>query len=117
MDEIMYGKLKAEEHKRIVFTLTSLKPLEGAAATPAQYEATGRLSVAGVTNTITMPVSITQAQDGRIRVAGSVGTKMTDFGIPPPSPSLPGVTIKTGDEVTLKFEWWVKPTQRASAAK
>jgi hypothetical protein len=42
---------------------------------------------------------------------------MTDFGISPPSPSLPGVTIKTGDEVTLKFEWWVKPTQRASAAK
>ena len=28
---------------------------------------------------------------------------MTDFKIEPPSPSLGGVSIKTGDEVTLRF--------------
>lgn len=113
MDEIMYGKLKTEEHKRITFTLISLAPKTqpGAPTMPGEYEAKGLLTVAGVTNTMTMPVSIAPAADGRIRITGSVATKMTDFGITPPSPSVGGMSIKTGDDVKLKFEWWIKPTK------
>ena len=109
MDEIMYGKLKTEEYKRITYTLTSLVP-KGAA-----YEAVGQLGVAGVTNTITMPVAIAPAADGKIKISGSLGVKMTDFGITPPAPSVGGLSIKTGDEVKLRFEWWVKPVQPLNA--
>jgi hypothetical protein len=119
MDEIMYGKLKAEEHKRITFTLSSLAPKPQAAAgtISAQYEATGQLSVAGVTNTITMPVSIAPVADAKIQITGSFASKMTDFGITPPSPSVGGMSIKTGDDVKLRFEWWIKPAQPANVAK
>jgi hypothetical protein len=42
---------------------------------------------------------------------------MTDFKITPPSPSFGGVSIKTGDEVTLSFVWWVNRVGAAEAAK
>jgi hypothetical protein len=109
MDEIMYGKLLEPANKRITYTLTSLIPKaqqsEGTAS--FLYEATGNLCVAGVTNVVTMPVTVSPDPAGTIQFAGSVKVKMTDFKIDPPSPSLGGVSIKTGDEVTLRFVWWV----------
>ena len=104
MDEIMYGKLLEPTNKRITYTLTSLtlKEPPREVTDPFLYEATGNLCVAGVTNAITMPVSVLPDADGWIQFAGSVKVKMTDFKIEPPSPSLGGVSIKTGDEVTLQ---------------
>ena len=119
MDEIMYGKLLEPTNKRITYTLTSLtlkEPSRGATE-PYLYEATGNLCVAGVTNAITMPVTVLPDADGRIQFAGSVKVKMTDFKIEPPSPSLGGVSIKTGDEVTLRFVWWANRVGAAPAAK
>jgi hypothetical protein len=109
MDEIMYGKLLDQTNKRITYTLTSLKLKEQPRELTAPYlcEATGNLCVAGVTNVITMPVAVLPDAAGRIQFSGSVQVKMTDFKITPPSPSLGGVSIKTGDEVTLRFVWWV----------
>ena len=109
MDGIMYGKLLDQTNKRITYTLTSLtlKEQPRQTADPVLYEATGNLCVAGVTNVITMPVTVLPDAAGRIQFAGSVKVKMTDFKISPPSPSLGGVSIKTGDEVTLVFVWWV----------
>jgi hypothetical protein len=117
MDEIMYGKLLASARNRITFTLTSLTPKEqpGGATAPFLCEATGNLCVAGVTNAITLPVHVSPDPGGPIQFAGSVKVKMTDFKIEPPSPSLGGVSIKTGDEVTLRFIWWVKRVGEAKA--
>jgi hypothetical protein len=119
MDEIMYGKLLAEEHKRLIFTLTSLaltnSPRESGG--PVEYEAKGSLLVAGQTNTVTLPVSMVPASDGKLQFTGSVKVKMTDFNITPPAPSAAGVVIRTGDEVTLRFSWWVKPVAGANATK
>ena len=119
MDEIMYGKLLEPANKRISYTLTSLTLKEKPSETtnPWLYEATGNLCVAGVTNAITMPVSVSLDPAGGIQFAGSVKAKMTDFKIEPPSPSLAGVSIKTGDEVTLKFVWWVKRVGEAPAGR
>ena len=119
MDEIMYGKLLDQTNKRITYTLTSLmlKEQPRQMADPFLYEATGNLCVAGVTNVITMPVAVLPDASGRIQFAGSVKVKMTDFKITPPSPSLGGVSIKTGDEVTLRFIWWVKRVDPAQAGK
>lgn len=119
MDEIMYGKLLEPTNKRITYTLTSLtlkEPSRGA-TDPYRYEAAGSLCVAGVTNAITMPVAVLPDADGRLQFAGSVKVKMTDFKIEPPSPSLGGVSIKTGDEVTLRFSWWVQRVGAAQVAR
>jgi len=46
-----------------------------------------------------------------------VKVKMTDFKITPPAPSLAGVSIETGDEVTLRFVWWVNRVNTGQAAR
>jgi type II secretory pathway pseudopilin PulG len=119
MDEIMYDKLREENNKRITYTLTSLtlKEKSREMTDPYQYEATGNLTVAGETNVITMPVAVSLDPSGRIQFAGSVKVKMTDFKITPPSPSFGGVSIKTGDEVTLSFAWWVNRADTKQAAR
>jgi hypothetical protein len=119
MDEIMYGKLRGDEFKRITYTLSSLRVKEQPGATTASlhWEAVGSLGVAGVTNTVTMPIAISPAADGKIQFTGEIGVKMTDFNIKPPAPSFGGLSINTGDAVTLKFSWWVKPSTRLEAAK
>ena len=119
MDEIMYGKLRDQANKRITYTLTSLtlKEQPHEMTDPYQYEATGKLAVAGVTNVIIMPVAVLPDPAGRIQFAGSVKVKMTDFKITPPSPSFGGVSIKTGDEVTLSFVWWVNRVNPGQAAR
>jgi polyisoprenoid-binding protein YceI len=119
MNEIMYGKLLAPANPRITYSLTSLTLKEEPRdVTEAfRYEAAGILAVAGVTNVITMSVTALPDVAGRIQFAGSTKVKMTDFKIAPPSPSFGGVSIKTGDEVTLSFVWWVNRVGAAEAVK
>ncbi len=119
MDEIMYTKLRAEDFRRISYTLSSLN-LDGqvpSSGTSFLYQATGNLCVAGETNVITMPVTASPTADGKIQFAGSVRVKMTGFKITPPAPSFGGLSIKTGDEVTLRFVWSVKPVEGLEARK
>jgi len=107
MDNIMYEKLLEADHKRITYTLTelTLKEAPKAPELPYQFEAKGELCVAGVTNKITMPVTVTIPEADTVKFAGSVTVKMTDFKVDPPAPSLALGLIKTGDEVKLFFEW------------
>jgi hypothetical protein len=116
MDDIMYEKLKAQEFPRIFYRLTELTLKEPAKSKDAPYvfDAKGELAVAGVTNTISMPVNITPLGEGRLRVTGSVGVKMTDFKIEPPAPALALGMIKTGDDVKLIFDWTVAQRKAAN---
>lgn len=116
MDDIMYGKLLVEKNPRILFNLAELTLKETAKAKDQPYvcEAKGDLVVAGVTNKIVMPVNILPLGDTKLKVSGETKVKMTDFKIDPPNPGVGGISIKTGDEVTLKFEWMVG--QRAAPA-
>jgi polyisoprenoid-binding protein YceI len=105
MDNIMYEKLKMEEHKEVTFALGTLT-LKEVKDGVYQCEAEGDLTVAGVTKKITMPVEVSVPEENRLKFAGKVDVKMTDFGIEPPAPSIAGVgLLKTGDEVKLTFEW------------
>lgn len=115
MDNIMYEKLLEADHKRITFTLTelTLKETLKTAADAYQFEAKGELVVAGVTNLITMPVMATVLGENKIKFAGSVAAKMTDFKVEPPTKL--GV-FKTYDEINLFFEW-VATKKTAPAAK
>jgi len=116
MDEIMYGKLQAGKFSRITYTLDSVSVGSadpGTQHTALVLQAKGSLGIAGVTNSITMPVYVSPGADGRIQFSGIARTKMTDFKIEPPEPA--GMGIKTGDDVTLKFWWWVKPAAKPGA--
>jgi polyisoprenoid-binding protein YceI len=117
MDEIMWEKLKAQQSPKIQFRLSELTLKEPAASKDAPYncEAKGELTVAGVTNKLTMPVQITPLGDKKVKISGTTTVKMTDFKIEPPNPI--GFGIKTGDDVKLIFTWMLaqKPDAAASA--
>jgi hypothetical protein len=107
MDNRMYDALREADNKRITYTLTelNLKEAPKTAEAPYQFEAKGELCVGGVTNKITMPVNVTVLGENKVKFAGTVTVKMTDFKIEPPALTVLGLGIKTGDDVKLFFEW------------
>ena len=115
MDEVMYEKLKMQEAPKIIFHLTELTLKEPAKGKddPYVFEAKGDLAVAGVTNSISMPVNVLPLGDKKLKISGTVSVKMTDFKIEPPAPKIALGMIKTGDDVKLIFEWMLQ--QRAAA--
>lgn len=107
MDEVMQEHMKANEFPRITYTLSELKILK-AEGGGLQGESVGNLTVSGVTNKITMPVTITKVDDERLKITGKVDLKMTSFKIQPPQPKLAMGLIKTGDDVKVAVEWLVR---------
>lgn len=106
MDEVMQEHMEEPKFKRIEYKLIELKPKSAPGTTgPLEFEAVGLLTIHGVTRTNTMPVTI-EKLDGQIKVTGKTPLKMTDFGVKPPAPTILGMSpIKTGDDITVSFEW------------
>ena len=117
MDEVMWDKLKMKEHARIVFQSSELilKEMPKSKDAPYLFEAKGRLSVAGVTNTISMPINVLPLGDKKLKITGTTTVKMTAFGIDPPAPKIALGAIKTGDEVKLLLEWMLGPVKPPAA--
>ncbi len=107
MDDIMYGKLKAQQQPRITYRLTELtlkEPAKGKDA-PYVFDSKGELQVAGVTNTVSFPVNILPVPDKKLKVTGTTSVKMSDFKVEKPVVDLVVGKIITGDEVKLTFQW------------
>jgi polyisoprenoid-binding protein YceI len=104
MDTVMYEHLKQKDYPRIEYRLTelTLKEAPKSPEAPALFDSKGELSVAGVTNKVQMPVSVTRVGKDKLKFSGSTSVKMTSFGIQPPT--LIGV-LSTGDDVKIAFEW------------
>jgi polyisoprenoid-binding protein YceI len=115
MDAVMYDAMKQEKFPKIEYRIVELKPKAPATGTSSQFDATGSLTVAGVTRTNVMPVTIERTEKTKLKVTGVASIKMTDFGIKPPSPDVPGLSsiIKTGDDVKITFEWTTAPSDAA----
>ena len=102
MDKKMREALKADDHKEIRYEMTDVAIEPAATAGVYQLKAKGNLTLAGAQRPIDIAVEGTQLADGTIRFVGSTVVKMSDFGIKRPSAALG--TIKTGDDVTVRFE-------------
>ena len=106
MDAVMQEHMKFEQFKAIEYKVLELTPKAGAAG---QFEAKGALTVAGITRTNTMPVTFERVEN-KLKITGTATIKMTDHGIKPPAPEIAGISlIRTGDDLTLKFEWVTEP--------
>jgi hypothetical protein len=116
MDNIMHDASKQSASADIGYKLKTLvlKAKPEAASEPWEFDSVGDLDVAGKTKKVAMPVKMSRAKDGKVHVQGSVKVKMTDFGVKPPAPKIPGMIIATGDEVTLTINW---RTEEKSQAK
>lgn len=103
MDELMHDALEARAHPAIEYRLTAASVAGGAGGATTRLATRGRLTIAGETREVPMEVEVTRQADGRLVVRGSIPLAMTDFGVEPPTAMLG--TIKTGDRVTVGFEW------------
>ena len=104
MDSVMYEHIKQKDHPRIEYRLTemTLKEAPKTPDAPFLFDTKGELAVAGVTNKVQMPVSMTRVGKDQLKFTGSTSVKMTSFGIQPPT--LIGI-LSTGDDVKITFEW------------
>ncbi|HWX20221.1 MAG TPA: YceI family protein [Candidatus Binatia bacterium] len=114
MDEVMYDKMKSAANPRITYHSTELvlKEAPKSKDLPYVFDSKGELAVAGVTNTISMPVNVLPLGDKKLKISGSTTLKMSDFKVE--APVLIGI-LSTGDPVKLSFEWPVQQKQAPAA--
>ncbi|MGA1977870.1 MAG: YceI family protein [Bacteroidales bacterium] len=103
MDKKAYSALKTNVFPDIIFRMTSLT---GVTSGNRKFSGSikGDLSIAGKTNTVSIPLSGTlSGMNGinKIDIYGEVRLKMSDFDIS--APVLMMGALKTGDEITVSF--------------
>jgi polyisoprenoid-binding protein YceI len=103
MDRNAFKALKTDKNPQIKYVLKDIKSGQG-----NTWTATGDITIAGVTKTITMPVTVNQ-QGNVLEFSGSISTKLTEFKIDPPTAMLG--TIKTGNDVKLSFSAKFNPSK------
>ncbi|HEY9000636.1 MAG TPA: YceI family protein [Mucilaginibacter sp.] len=93
--------LKADKFPEITFILDEPIANICCGLSPYSIMASGRLTIAGVTREVTMPMKITFSEDKKMMIDGTYEVKMTDYGIAPPS-VLWGI-VKAKDLITISF--------------
>jgi polyisoprenoid-binding protein YceI len=105
MDKNAYKALKADANPVISFT-ASAGSVSGSEAAGYQIKSTGKLTIAGTTRDEEIVAFCKVNPDKSITVTGSTKISMKDFGMTPPSFMMG--TIKTGNDVVLKFNLTLK---------
>ena len=95
MNEHLQEAMESPEHPQIVFELREYG-LAGSAA-----EASGSITIHGVTRPITLEIQLIESADG-VRGVGRTEVDMTEFGVTPPSVML-GL-LNVGEVVTIDFD-------------
>ena len=109
MNEVMHGALNAQKHKYARYSLKNIKVAEAKrkAGEPLVFDTKGMLSVNGKSAPVSMQITIAKGEGDKLKVSGKTKLKMSQFGITPPAPKIALGLIKTGDEVSVEFNWFV----------
>jgi len=118
MDDSMWKKLKLKEFPNIFYypSELSLKEPPKSKDAPYLFDSKGDVVVAGVTNTVSMPVSVLPMADNKVKISGTLNTKFSNFKIEPVYLVPGGTTFKTADEVKLIWDWVLAPNKSAAAS-
>jgi polyisoprenoid-binding protein YceI len=109
MDHLMQEHMKMEQYPSILFQATTLTMTNATPGKPFEFSATGDLTISGVTNSVTFPVTIEQPDPAHLHVVGTANLKMTDFKVEPPAPKVAGLgTLKCDDAITISIDWTVQ---------
>lgn len=101
MDKNTYKALNTNKHKTITYKLTKVENIDCTTAGNCKVTATGNLTIAGTTKPLEI-IFDAKVNGNKITLSGSKSMKMTDFKVDPPTAVFG--TIKTGDQVTVKFQ-------------
>ncbi len=99
MDNNTYKALNESNYPEIIYRVTKVE-VSNQVGESYTLKTTGGLTVAGVTRPITMVVKAKYGLN-EISFEGQIAFKMTHFGVDPPTALLG--TVKTGDDITIKF--------------
>lgn len=100
MDNKTWDALKADKHPNITYKLNRVKSIENTSS-GVTLMLNGALTMAGVTQNIDLKVTGKMQPNGNIVFEGSKKLNMTNYKMKPPTALLG--SIKTGEEVTVKF--------------
>lgn len=95
MDKVAYETLKTDKNKNIKYVLKSAEKVN-----ETTWELTGTYTIAGVSKIYKTSVKTTVTKDG-LNLQGSNKITFADFGMKSPTAMLG--TIKTGQDLTIKF--------------
>jgi hypothetical protein len=112
MDEHLRKALKAEQYPSVTYELSAYEI--ATAADGATVQTTGRLTIAGTSQSIRMNLTLSSGPNGQLRVRGETPLAMTTYGVKPPT--LMMGTLKVGDAVTVKFDVMLSASTVASVA-
>lgn len=101
MDKNAYKALKSDKAAIITYTSNSAT-ITNLDATDYSVKSTGKLTIAGATLDAEITATCKVNADKTITVMGSKKISMKEFGMAPPTFMMG--TIKTGNDVTLKFD-------------
>jgi polyisoprenoid-binding protein YceI len=113
MDDNMYKALNADQNPEISFIMATFETVVGEARDEYTLRVSGTLKINGKENPVSMDVTATRLTDGTFKAVATVPVKMTAFDVKPPKAMFG--TIKTGDEVKVKFDLNVGPKVVAAA--
>jgi polyisoprenoid-binding protein YceI len=105
MNGHMQKALKMKEFPAIAFQLETYSLSKGDTATAGTLN--GTLTIGGVAKAIALPVTLRQAPEGALRVAGIYELNMRDYQLQPPS--LMMGTLKVRENVKVNFDLLLKP--------
>lgn len=113
MEDNLYKALKADDAPQISYILGTFDVQPGAGDSYT-LKTVGSLSIAGTEKSVNMDVTTKRLPDGTLRAEGELPLLMTDFGVKPPTALLG--TLRTNNEVKVKFELVVAPQAVTAAA-
>jgi hypothetical protein len=123
MDEIVYAHLKAGTNasERITFYLDEFVSAPASNNVPPfHFDATGKLAIAGITNTITIPVTVLPLDQTAFKISGTNSLSMLDFDVEPPRVDLSGSSpsyLAARPRVNVTFDWIVGKRDRSTEAE
>ncbi len=100
MTQHLLEAMKADKFSEIVYRLERYE------VTGAQTQATGTMTITGVTQSMSFPVALKASAQG-VQVEGNTRLDMTKFGIDPPVVML-GL-LKVGPQIRIEFKGLVAP--------
>ena len=101
MDKNTYKALDTDKYKEITYNLKKVNTIEKISGDTYKVKSTGSLQIAGTKKNINLNFDLKSKND-QIILIGEHKLNMTDYGVEAPTAMFG--TIKTGEEVVIKFE-------------
>lgn len=101
MDKNTYKALDTDKHKNITYKLKKVNGIQKKSNDNYQVNTTGTLMIAGGKQDINLNFNL-KTDTNKLVLKGDYKLNMSDYGVEAPTAMFG--TIKTGEEVTIKFE-------------